>query len=71
MQPTRNANVTHQKSEGGISQPSIIKADKSLVTHQKIQGDSVSKRFKLLTKHIGSIENSEAKVVSNDDITKH
>ena len=71
MRPTRNADVTHQKSKGGISQPSIIKADESLVTHQKIRGGSVSKRFKLLTKHIRSIENSEARVVSNDDMTKH
>ena len=71
MRPTRNANVTHQKSEGGMNQLSIIKADESLVTHQKTRGGSVSKRFKLLTKHIGSIKNSEARVVSNDDMTKH
>jgi len=60
MQSTRNADVTHQNSEGGISQPTITKADRSQVAHQEIRESSISKKFKLLMKHTGPIENSKA-----------
>jgi len=71
MRPTRNADVTHQISEGGLSQPSIIKADESLANPPENPRKFSQQKFKLLTKHVGSIENSEAKVVSKDDMTKH